>query len=67
MEIKVKSHPDNEEDCRRTTYYTTHQGKRIDLAPCALSTLFTMSEIVDAAQRHFGPDVQIDWNGHDFQ
>lgn len=67
MEIKVKSHPDNDDDCRRTTFYTTVRGQRYDLAACALETLFTMTEILNTAQRHFGADVRIDWNGHKFQ
>lgn len=66
MKIKVKSYDDSEEDCRRTTYYTTHEGKEILLAPCALGSMFTMTEIVDSAQRHFGMNVEIDWNGHFF-
>jgi hypothetical protein len=64
--IKVLSYDDSDEDCRRTTYFTVHEGKDVLLAPCSLDTVFTMEEIWDTAQQLFGNDVQIDWNGNFF-
>lgn len=60
MKIKVLSHDDSEEDCRRESYYTEATGERVYLSSCALGSYYTFLEIQEKARKLFGADVELD-------
>ena len=62
MQIVIESHDASDDDCLRRTYTATVNGEEFWLAPCALGTKYTAREIMVEARKHFGADVEIDWN-----
>ena len=63
MEIKIRSEPDDQPDCGRNSYFTFLDGKRIELAGCALGGESTKREIEEKVLEKFGTTATIDWNG----
>jgi hypothetical protein len=66
MEIKIKSHDDNDDDCRRVSYYTVVDGKTFYLSGCALPRAAYAREEIVSKVAELWPGAEIDWNGHTF-